>query len=129
MDKQLKTLLNNLKCPVCKAQIDIAGRSISSQYNYSCSGHPQEYVLFIDSQLSLPIRYDRVIIYDEHNKYIVVQVYGAQYTVLDVWKVDAEGNLTDYNNKTVKLNYILFDYQKMDREKIVRRLKTVMVFG
>lgn len=130
MDKQLKQLLNSLRCPVCKAQIDIAGRGISRAYNYCCSSRPQEYMLWIRERSPTPtIVYDKIVVYDSSNKYIADQHYDDKTTVFDVWNVDVEGNLTDYSSKTVKLDYILFDYQKTDREGIIRRLKTVMVFG
>ena len=130
MDKQIKALLNSLRCPVCGAQIDIAGMGISRAYNYCCAAYPPEYMLWVDDLLSVPkIRYDKVVIYDGSKKYITDQGYVANETVFDIWNVDAEGNVKDYNYKTVKLDYILFDYQKTDREKIVRRLKMVMVFG
>jgi hypothetical protein len=126
MDKQLKALFDSLRCPVCGAQIDLAGKGISRQYNYCCADNNNEYVLHI-SELS--ITHDRAIIYDRNNKYIIVQNYDVKQTIFDILKVDAEGNITDWNNKTVYLDYTLFDYQNTDKEKIIRRLKTVMTFG
>ena len=120
MDKQLKALLNSLRCPVCKSQIDIYGGRI---YSYCCAKNNLEYMLhipFAAITLTPVIAYDKVKIFDDDKKYIVDQQYETKTTVFDIWSVDAEGNVKDYNNKTVKLDYILFDYQKTDRERIIR---------
>lgn len=136
LDPVAKAFLNSLRCPICGNQIDMyepPKQTGASHYNYACATDSDHYVNEIDfKSISGFIRYEIVRIYDGSHLYEIDQ-YAGGMTVLRVADIDPEHRLLP--NKEGKLYQIacqfdkkLFDFQNTNREKILNRVKTLLVF-
>jgi len=134
MDKIVKIIVNALRCPICKSQID--GHDMyypnirSTSFNFHCVSNYHDYRFWMPYDgYSVPkILYDMVDVYDGHYLYRIDQKYDINETIIDVWGVDVEHNMINEQSKIFTYQQILFDYQNTDRNKIVNRLKTVLTF-
>lgn len=146
--RHIKNFLNSLKCPVCQGQIDIVSNK-KSQYNFGCSNNYLHFTFFIndrstatydqDGEIINPmIEQERVIVDRDSFRYEIIQNYICLTpdeidTIIYVNKIDAEGNVIDYDgkfpiHKTFSCNQILFDFQNVTKDKIINRIKTILTF-
>ena len=136
MDKITKTILNSLKCPICKSQIDLYDynqkSSKSTSYNFCCATSYDHYrIWFPHWDFPPKIHYDVVEVYDGRYKFQIDQRYLINRTRIDIWEVDAEHHLINEKSKTfTTFTYqkIFFDYPTTNREKIANRIKTILTF-
>lgn len=131
MDPLAKLILNGLKCPVCHGQIDLLSSIIMKAFNYGCVYDPWHYHLWFDQYRPvLNIDYEQVIVYEGRHKYRIHQNNNKDTTDIFVYDVDQEGNLVDEAEppKTFAYDKKLFDFSKTTREKLINRVKTILVF-
>jgi hypothetical protein len=143
MDKAAKLILNSLRCPICKSQIDMLGHAQLSHkkqrpYNYCCASNAEHYGLwFIHWEQPIRIESETAIVYDGCYQYEIKQQHSGpgllapkpDYTEITVRKVDAENRIID-NIKPKVFDYYkrLFDFANTTRDKIVLRIRTILVF-
>lgn len=138
MNSLIKKTLNLLKCPVCKSQIDLLGwkdKSDGRKYNFCCASNWEHYrLLFVHWEVMPYIDYETVVVYNDHHMYHVTQYFdnGNNKTEIFIYEVDAENRIIDSKDKkTLKLSYDkkLFDFSQTNKEKIINRIKTILVFS
>jgi len=140
MDKAAKLILNSLRCPVCKSQIDMLGWQAvmkkSRQFNYCCVAEPEHYGFwFITWDPPLRIESEVVVVYDEHLQYEIKQQHFDQYgtpslkTSIYIREVDPEHRVIEnIESKVFTYEKCLFDFPNSSGEKIINRIKTILVF-
>lgn len=135
MDPIAKAILNSLKCPICQSRIDLLDwkdRSDGKKYNFCCSSNWEHYrCFFVHWEPVFRIEYETVIVYEGKHQYRITQ-YDTQRTEIFIHNVDAENNIIDSRGKGPgKFEYPkhLFDFAKTNREKLVNRVKTILVFS
>lgn len=132
MDPIARQILNTLKCPLCQSQIDfyIVNNSHNMyRYNFGCVVDWQHYRFKFDySDILFKIEYETVMVYDNNYLYNITQ-YCDNRTEIVINTVDAEHRIID-NKKKILFNYDkrLFDFTKTNQEKIINRIKTILVF-
>lgn len=140
MEQSAKLILNSLKCPLCKSQVDLfdwvhprIGGLLGN--NFGCVSDPHHYgIYFVHWEDPIRIEKENITLYEGKYQYKVTQNYfiigiPASFTEIDIREVDAENRVID--NKPIKhfgYNKILFDFSKTNREKILNRVKTILVF-
>jgi len=130
MDPHIKAQLNKLKCPLCKSQIDIYDQKKGTIYNFCCVSDYTHYRTWFPHWDWSPIHYDMVHIYEGKYLYTIDQRYLIKRTSIDIYEIDAEGRVKDASKKK-SFTYegqIFFDYPNTNREKIIKRLKTILTF-
>lgn len=133
MDPIAKAILDSLKCPICQSRIDLLDwKDVSDgkKYNFCCSSSWEHYRLFfVHWQPVLYIEYETVIVYEGKHQYVVSQ-YNDNRTEIFIREVDPEHNIIDKRGGPGKFAYPkhLFDFTKTNREKLVNRVKTILVF-
>jgi hypothetical protein len=133
LDPLVKQILNGLRCPVCQGQVDLIDwKHSGKRFNYCCANDYEHYQLwFVHWEPVIRIEHECVIIYEGHHKYIVWQFHGTvDMTHIYTYEIDAECNVLDQPNPTpaTVFNKLLFDFAKTNRENLVNRLKTILVF-
>jgi hypothetical protein len=140
MDKVAKLILNSLRCPSCGGQIDlISGTNIHTRLkdlNFSCVYDSEHYsIRFVHWEQPARIETEQVIVYVGSHQYKVTQshwVGGAsvQSTKILISKVDPEHRIIDSSKKIKEFVYDkhLFDFSKTNQEKLISRIKTILVF-
>jgi len=133
MDPRVKAILNSLKCPICKSQIDLYDyyqkNAKSTQYNFCCASSYDHYRMWFPHWDNPPkIMYDVVDIYEGRYKFRIDQRYSICRTTIDIWEVDAEHHFINEQSKIFTYHQIMFDYPNTNREKIVNRIKTILTF-
>lgn len=135
MDKRVKLIVNSLKCPLCKAQIEgydvYAPNAKSTSFNFHCVSNYYDYRFWMpyDDYNAPKIEYDMVHLYEGKFKYHIDQRYKINRTRIDMFEVDLEHNIKDETKgKNFQYDKILFDYPNTNRTKIVNRLKTILTF-
>ena len=128
MNPVVKKLLNNLKCPVCKSQIDI-----TSQYNnYGCAIGIDHYRLKLEvDDPVVRIISETVKVYHGQHKYIIIKQYqnGDIQTKISVSKIDLEGrDIFSFKDKELIINKDYFDFTNFKLDKVINRIKTIFVF-
>ena len=139
MDPIAKRILNSLKCPVCSGQIDLIGydsaKQKSKDVNFTCVYDPEHYAIWL-VHWDAPIRleFERATVYEGRYQYQVTQQhylagFPINRTNITIREVDPEHRILD-NNPTKLFTYQkhLFDFTKTNREKLVNRIKTILVF-
>ena len=134
MDPIAKQILNTLKCPLCKARIDLLDwKDVSDgrKYNFCCSSNWEHYRnFFVHWQPVIYIEYETVVIYEGHRKYHLTQ-YDDNRTEIFIYDVDAENRIIDDKDKkkpVFRYDKKLFDFSNTNQEKIINRVKTILVF-
>jgi hypothetical protein len=136
MDPWLKALLNSLRCPICKAQIDTKPSSLDifyRQFNYSCAYDYTHYAININTGIAVPtLESEHVNVFDSKHKYSILKTYpviGKSKIEIRIYDVDAEGRINfTFKEKKFTTDLDLFDFKKFDSVKAVNRIKTVLVF-
>jgi hypothetical protein len=139
MDKIAKQILNSLRCPVCGGQIDLISwtkleRKPKDQ-NFSCVYDPEHYgIWFVHWEQPVRLEMERATVYEGSHQYQVFQqhwINGARATSTKVVisEVDPEHRIIETKDKKVfQYDKHLFDFTKVSREKLVNRIKTILVF-
>jgi hypothetical protein len=132
MNKDTKTFLNSLKCPVCQGQIDMYDlyqqNAKSTRFNFCCVNDYYHYRMALLPLMKLKIHYDMVDIYEGKYQFRTYQNYIQNKTVIDIWKVDEEHNLLNEKSKMFRYDKILFNWQNTNQNKIVNRIQTILTF-
>ena len=126
-----------MHCPLCKAQIDILDWKfkVGRKYNFCCAFNWEHYRVNFNHWGSFPkVEYENVVVYDGHRKYDITQFYDlplGEKTEIFIYEVDAEFRVIDSKDKKVlKFAYDkkLFDFSQTNIEKVINRVKTILVF-
>ena len=126
MDPVLKAFLNSIKCPVCGGQIEGVTR-------FHCAFSKNHYNLNINTDVTpFEITYENVKINDGHKQYMVAQepnkteIYVFQlngdYEVIQPDKSKPYPIAGTFDKK-------LFNLTQTTREKLLNRIKTIIVFS
>lgn len=132
-----KKLLNTLKCPICGGQIDMLEHISNGKYrpNFGCASNIEHFCIHIVME-DPPIRIvtELVTAYSGKYKYDVIQ----EHSILDdtlastkilINEVDMEHRIVNpLISKKIEFKKILFDFSKLDRKKLINRIKTILVF-
>lgn len=134
MDKAAKVILNLLKCPVCGSQIDII-YTRNKAYNCSCVSNPSEYQIDFDYESIPPhIEKECVVVYEGSHQYEVRQIHSSYAPLLNkteitIRDVDPEHRIIHPSKmKIFMFEKLMFDFSHTNREKLVNRIKTILVF-
>jgi hypothetical protein len=150
MDPIVKAILNSLKCPQCGAGIDIKtyGPKTKGKFNYACATDNLHYAvqLATDNGLDYPhnmpihpiIIQEMVVLYDGKHRYDINQwnasILGTvDSTTIDMFDIDPEQRIIeDRKGRKKKSSFDypkkLFDFSRVTKEKILSRIKTILVF-
>ncbi len=138
MDKVAKLILNSLRCPVCRGQIDLFdwAKPVSKKgHNFGCVYDPEHYgIYFVHWDLPIRIEKETATIYNKSHKYEIEQssyVSGRpfQSTRIRMWDIDAEQRVINSSEfKDFTFNKHLFDFAKTNKDKLLSRIKTILVF-
>jgi len=129
-NKDLKTYFNTLRCPLCNGQLD----SISKLETVKlyCVSNFEEYICILNTTIYPPtFWWEEVSIYHGNNKYWI----GQEYKNLDmkcsiqIRSIDKEGRVIEGSKiKSMVFKFKLFDFQSLDKNRILSKLKTILVF-
>lgn len=128
MNRDLKFLLNSLKCPICSAQIDII--SCGSGANYGCVNNTSHYVLkILDEEFPYTKIFKEKIKFTKNSKlYIIEQIYGENISNIWIYSVDLENRIIESRKRKYKIiNFKLFDFQNFDIGKAINRVNNVFL--
>jgi hypothetical protein len=134
VDKVAKLILNQIKCPICKSPVDLLDwkvRSETRKYNFCCAADWQHYrFYFIHWEPVYRVEYENLIVFEGNHEYVITQFDNGGTEIL-IFEVDAENNIIESKDKKpTKFSYNkkLFDFSQTTREKIINRVKTILVF-
>lgn len=129
-----REILNSICCPICKSPIDLLDWSkirsmVDAVYNFSCVIDYTHYKLFFNHWYHPPtIEYENVLIYEKEYLYSIIQ--HANRTKILTFSIDQENRIIDQKIKkpTFIADKKLFDFSNSNRDKILNRIKTILVF-
>lgn len=153
MDPVVKKILNSLKCPQCGVGIDIVSTGVGSAksaryFNYACAYDNNHYAVSLATDNGLPyphnlpihpvITGELVTMFEAKHKYVINQssasILGTvDETNIEMFNIDPEGRVLEdkKKKKLVKSFHYdkkLFDFARTNKEKILSRIKTILVF-
>jgi hypothetical protein len=111
MDRNLKNLLNSLKCPICQSQID-------GTVTFHCAESLNHYLLRIKD---LKIVEEIVTVCTEDYRIQIQQTANTKITFIH--------NLGIKEIKVINLNYAAFDFQNLNSEQIVSKINLLVTFA
>lgn len=124
MDPLLKAILNYLKCPVCGGQIEGVSR-------FYCAASRDHYnVRFGSDTAPYIIASEKVILSDGTRQYEIIQ--NANSTTIYVWKVNGDNiRIVDKVNPPAPIVFDkkLFDFSQINKERLINKMKTIVVFS
>lgn len=132
MNPDAKKLLNSLRCPICSGQLDLIGYMVSNKskdYNFFCVKDFRHYGIFLVHWEDLPaiITQQGVTIFEGSHQFDIVQKGGR--TTITMLEIDPEERILDnIKPKVFQYEKELFNFSKTNRDKIVNRIKTILVF-
>jgi uncharacterized protein YbaR (Trm112 family) len=124
MDPVAKALLNILRCPICKGQLDL----LSLVANPKKSKEYRHYGIFL-VHWEYPIRIEQegVTIFEGSHQFDIEQKGGR--TTISIYEIDPEERILDnIKPKIFTYDKELFTFHQTTRDKIVNRIKTILVF-
>lgn len=122
-----KSALNKLKCPLCKAQIDIISEKNGG---YGCASNIDHYQVTL-SYSDVAIIWERLSFYDKKHKYIIHKNYSDLKikTEIFIYSVDLEGRqIFTFDTKTLSIDSDAFDFNNFVAENAINRINTMLVF-
>ncbi len=126
LDPILKTFLNSIRCPVCGGQIE----GVS---DFHCAFSKRHYKIVINTDTSpFVIIREYVRVNDGHKQYYVIQ---TQYeTEIYIFQLNGDYEVIQPNKmepapKSIQFEKKLFEFSKTNREKLVNKIKTIIVFS
>lgn len=115
-----------MRCPVCGGQIDGVSK-------FHCAFSKQHYSVVIDND-NFPISITReyVRVNDGHKQYYIIQ--SANETEIYVFQLNGDYEIippdkTKPAPKSIKFDKRLFNFSQINREKLLNRIKTIIVFS
>jgi len=136
LDPLAKLILNALKCPICQSRLDLLDwkdHIPGPKYNFTCSSNWEHYrIFFVHWEPVCRVEYETVIVYEGKHQYRITQYGMPDRTEIFIHDVDAENRIIDNRSKTNnKFSYEkkLFDFANTTREKVVNRVRTILVFS
>lgn len=131
MNPEAKKLLNSMGCPICKSQLDLVGfqRIASKDYNFYCVNEPHHYGIYLNHWDIVPVIHSEYLSVSEYPyKYNIYQyLIGTIKTSIGIWEIDLEGNIQT-TVKKIEFSGKMFDFNNSNTEKILNRIKTLLVF-
>jgi hypothetical protein len=103
--------------------------------NFGCVYDPKHYgIYFVHWEMPYRIEQETVMIQDSSHEYEILQT--SHYigkplvgTRIRMWDIDAEGRVIESSDfKDFNFNKPLFDFAKANKEKLLNRIKTILVF-
>jgi hypothetical protein len=121
-----KEILNSLRCPICKAQVDGNNYSI----RFYCVYVRDHYNIWLKDGA---VKRETVNIYDMSKllKYEITQSYENNSTKTNILleNIDAEGReIFTFDEVSYKADIALFDFKNFNSEKALNKVKTFLVF-
>lgn len=132
MNQFVKKILNSLKCPICSAPIDVISGNING--NFGCAMNQDHYTLLLNSwELPVKIQKEIVNIYDKTHKYAITKVHNTNNTTstyIDVFDTDLENRVIfNFKAKKFVMDRDLFDFTNFDKDRALKRIKTLFTFN
>lgn len=134
MDKEVKALLNSLRCPICGGLIDMFEGEVKKRINYACAADVHHYGIWLDT-LELPAYIEEEYVEIIHNFkfYLIVQFHNRFFnkhqTNILVGEVNGDGNVIEGKvKKQFTFGQTLFDFTKVGKERLINKIKTILVF-
>ncbi len=147
MDPVVKAFLNSLKCPVCKSQIDLFQAKKKDGNNFACVQDYTHYAIFlVHWEQPLRIESEDVRVYKGKYLYDIKQHHylpgnnhfglgpgfgplRCDKTTIIVREIDKEFRIIEkLEAKSFEYDKVLFDFQNTSEQKIINRVKTILVF-
>ena len=144
MNIDTRQIINNIKCPICQGSTDLVNWKIkyaSKKYNFCCTNDWEHYRFFlVHWEEDIRLESEVVIIYEGNSKYEIFQseIRHKLSTIINVYAINAENTIIEgpadkvYFKPTSSniFNYDskLFDFSLTNRDKIVNRVKTILLF-
>jgi hypothetical protein len=107
------------------------GTPLKGTYNFCCANNWEHYHLWFPHwDPPATIQYEEAVVYNGRYKFVINQSLVSDTTTLIIYEVDAEGNVIGDTYPKSMLSYSpkMFDFSKTNREKILNRVKTILVF-
>lgn len=142
--RQIKEYVNSLLCPICKCGLDgtptrfgIDWKSGAENLKLSCVENPGHY----HHSLYWDINTDPIIVY--HNsqnlwidtekwRYRIEKIYAnnqVMYTKVSPYHINGDGDIIGDVPKEITIHEDCFDFTLFNKERILKRLKTILMFG
>jgi len=125
MTNKFTSALNKLRCPICKAQIDMLERA-----GHGCAANSDHYQVSI-SPHDIAVTWEKVNFYTKKFKYSIIKTYEQAniHTEIFIREVDLEGRVIfTFDIKSYKTDINLFDFTNFNVEKAINRINTILVF-
>jgi hypothetical protein len=125
VDPITKKILNNLKCPICGAPIDIYHSD-----EFSCAINNDHYIVWL-SWIDHKINRETVNIYDRNHKYKIEKQYidNKTTTSISIYETDLENRVFfSFKQKKLVIDQSLFDFANFNSDKALNRIKMIFTF-
>lgn len=103
--------------------------------NFSCVYDPEHYgIWFVHWEQPVRLEFERATVYEGDYQYQVTQNhwlagFRTQRTTVLIREVDPEHRILDtIKPKLFTYNKLLFDFKQTSRDRLVNRIKTILVF-
>lgn len=129
MSKELKSYLNLFRCPVCRGQLEGAG--IDKINLYCVNLHDEYRCTLINTSFPPSFLNESVTVFNDKFRYFLTQNYNAGQITCSIYidRVDKEGRIIDgTKQKVLVFHSKLFDFQALDKARILSKIKTILVF-
>lgn len=123
MNKIIKNILNRLKCPICKSQIDIS--AIYSQY-YECLSNKFHYTLHIPIEFHQVDSWEIVRFEFDNQLHTIINYFNIEN--IDEIKSCSINIYSELSTNSIVLDHKMFDLNNFTIEKAAARIKTIFVF-
>lgn len=144
--RQIKEYVNSLLCPICKCGLEGTPNRYGVDQRYSgtehlkltCVENPGHYshVMYWDTTADPIIVYhnNQILEIDiKKRRYRIEKVYVqniVQWTKVVSYHINGDGDILDsLGIKSVSIPEDCFDFTTFNQEKIIKRLKTILMFA
>lgn len=126
MDPELKVFLNSIKCPVCGGQIEGVSQ-------FHCAFSKDHYRLYIEKDVRpIQVNAEYVRLNEGKKQFYIIQQENK--TEIYIFKLDGDYRVIlpakgEPAPKSMTFGNKLFNFKNTTREKLLNKVKTILVFS
>lgn len=131
--KRVKNFVNKFKCPLCKCLLD--GSLTQDFITLKCAWSKEHFVAGFNvvDKNNMLITYDQLYYLDQERlkRYIIYREFKDNNidNRITIQNIDGNGDVIIEEWENFSLPGSLFDYNKLDKDKIKNLIKTVLIFS
>lgn len=134
LNQEAKTILNNLRCPICKSKVDLLSYGyrmlLRADHNFGCSNNYDHYTIsYIHWESPPNIEEERVVFYSKDKIFQITKMYPSNKAEVIISGLDVDYKIyTGIYGEKLEFGIDYFDFINFDQLRVIDLIDIYRVF-